>query len=105
MAFPNYFENQTSTSIADNTMNTLPSDVMQYQYSVPTDSLEFNSNNNRSDNLVNEQSLYPLIDNNNYNTSETPQTNEKSSGQFSCNNIGCNKTYATLSGLNNHIKK
>lgn len=27
------------------------------------------------------------------------------SSQFACNEFGCNKSYTTISGLNNHIKK
>lgn len=98
MVFPNYFESQPSTPISDNvTMNVTDS---AQQYSLPTESLDFISN--RSTNLEDVEML-PLIDN--INESTTPILSEKMTNQFSCKDGDCNKTYATVSGLNTHIKK
>lgn len=96
MVYSNYFESQTPTSIADSM--TLNATNSIQQYSLPTESLEYISN--RSTDLEN-QVMFPLIDN--VEASETPIPNEKCTTQFSCND--CNKTYASVSGLNNHMKK
>lgn len=96
MNFTNYFENQTPISITDN----MAMNSTVQQYSFPTESLEFDSN--RSTDLVN-QVIFPLIDN--IEASELPITKEKFTTQFACKEVGCNKTYATISGLNNHMKK
>lgn len=98
MAFSNYFENQTTTSIADNVNMNATNSIQQY--SLPTESLDFIPNRNTD--LVN-QVMFPLIDNSE--TSEKLMSNEKSTTQFSCKDVDCNKTYASISGLNNHMKK
>lgn len=96
MGFPNYFETQSPTPITDNiSMNATNS---AHQYSLPTESMDFISN--RSTNLEDTEIL-PLINN----ESTTPGLSEKLANQYLCKNGDCNKTYATVSGLNNHIKK
>lgn len=99
MVYSNYFESQTPTSMADDvTMNATNS---IQQYSLPTESLDFITAN-RSADLVN-QVMFPLIDN--IGTNETTIPGEKLAAQFSCKHVNCNKTYASVSGLNNHVKK
>lgn len=84
--------------MADNmAMNATNSSIEQYS---PTEPLDFVAN--RGADLVN-QIMFPLIVNSE--TNEKPISNEKSLTQFSCKAIDCNKTYASISGLNNHIKK
>jgi len=98
MVFPNYFETQSPTPITDNgTMNVTNS---VQQYSMPTESLEFISNRGTN---IGDVEMLPLI--NNINESTTPIECEKLINQFSCKDVDCNRTYATVSGLNNHIKK
>lgn len=96
MVFPNYFETEPPTPIENNmTMNATNS---TQQYSLSSEPLEFISNNS----LVNEEML-PFVEN--ISSSATPILNEKLLNQFSCKAGDCNKTYATISGLNNHIRK
>lgn len=67
----------------------------------PIDSLELISN--RGDDLV-DQTTYPVIGNVEV-SCHSSSGNEKCSTQFPCVVVGCNKTYASVSGLNNHMKK
>lgn len=99
MVYSNYFENQTPTSIADDVALNITNSIQQY--SLPTESLDFISAN-RSADLVN-QVMFPLIGN--IETNETTIPSEKLTAQFSCKHVNCNKTYASVSGLNNHMKK
>lgn len=94
MAYPNYFENPTPTTISDNLIVNATNSIQHY--SLPSESLEFTSN--RNGDLVNE-AIFPMIDN----IAQIP--NEKSATEFSCKHFNCKKTYATISGLNNHMKK
>ncbi len=82
-------------------MNATTSSIPQYT----NESLEFITNSGND--LVN-QVTYPLL--HNITMSKKPKEitqpiNEKCSTYFPCENVGCNKTYASISGLNNHIKK
>ncbi|KAJ6648525.1 hypothetical protein Bhyg_03755 [Pseudolycoriella hygida] len=92
MVYQNYFENQNLTDISDST------NIANSMQLYPNESIEFISN--RSSDFENPVML-PFIDN--IEAIETPS--ERSSTQFCCNETNCNKTYASLSGLNNHIKK
>lgn len=96
MGFSNYFGTQCPTPIPDNM--TMAAATPTQQYLLPTESLDFISNSNT--NLV-DQEMLPLIDN--LSGSMPPMLNEKSTNQFSCKD--CSKTYVTVSGLNNHMKK
>lgn len=43
--------------------------------------------------------------NNGQNDCKSKDVQPGGTSQFACNEIGCDKSYSTISGLNNHIKK
>lgn len=101
MTFPNYFENQTHhVPITDNMPMNSTNSLPQYN-----ESLDFISNRDTDlGNHVTYPPPAPPIENTKL-MSETQLTSAKCATQFSCEKVGCNKPYASMSGLNNHIKK
>lgn len=98
MVFPNYFENQTpiEENMTVNATNSIPE-----QYELPTESLAYI--NSKSSDLEN-QIIFPQVDIDNVEAaSGSTVQSEKCTAQFTCKD--CNKTYATVAGLNNHMKK
>lgn len=97
--FANYFNAQSPMEFQSikNDVTGNATNSTQQPYSLSTESLEFISN---SSTLVNQEVLSAMqIDD------PTPTPNEKSAIQFPCREDDCRKTYTTISGLNNHMKK